>query len=154
MDTKIDINLSDYNIQAEHQTQSPFGGGSANKNFELPQKDEFLVPKPSIYSITDNIDISNIGYIDEKLHIQMRVKEKMTLNPHGYFYLIDSNGNKVKDDYSISYRDNSNNTSIDYDEFIFDVKKEELQNYNLYGSFFTAGINTKGNWQVTFSLED
>ncbi|WP_414150850.1 hypothetical protein ACIZ62_18290 [Acetobacterium carbinolicum] len=150
---KIDLDLADYKTESEYQTQSPNGGGSSNENAALTEERKFLVPESTIYPIMDNLNLSNIGFIDGKLHVQMQVTEKLTLDPHGSFYLMDENGNKVARDYNISYQTNRNGISITYDEFVFDVKKEDLQNYRLYGSFYVAGLNTKGNWQITFPLE-
>ena len=44
-------------------------------------------------------------------------------------------------------------TRTDYDEFLFDVPASELSSWSLYGDFYTAGLNTRGNWSVTFQLE-
>ncbi len=150
---KIDLELDNYKTESEFQIQSTNGGSSVNKDFELPKEGKFLVPKATIYSIMDNLYISNVGFIDGKLHIQMQVTEKSLLDPHGFFYFIDEYENKLDVNYRLSYNDNINGASVTYDEFIFDLEKEKLQDYSLYGDFYEAGLNTKGNWQVTFPLE-
>ena len=47
----------------------------------------------------DKIYITAAGYLDDMLHIQLAVRDKTTLDTHGYLYLTDREGNRV-DSYS------------------------------------------------------
>jgi len=43
---------------------------------------------------------------------------------------------------------------VDYEEFVFDVSPEELENYTLHGDFYTASELIEGDWRITFPLEN
>lgn len=97
------------------------------------------MPEPSICSPVKGLDVTAIGFVDGKLHIQMATAEKQTLDNHGYFYLIDQVGNRVNDDYSMSFAEGLDSTvRTDYQEFVFAVSREQIENYTLYGSFYTS----------------
>lgn len=82
------------------------------------------------------------------------MKESLTLDPHGFVYLMNEKGERI-DSYCAVYfaeHTESNDLRVDYDEMMFKIPKEALEEYRLYGSFYTAGRNVKGDWRVTFSL--
>lgn len=110
-----------------------------------------LQPQEMLYSPMDKIYITAAGYLDDMLHIQLAVRDKTTLDTHGYLYLTDREGNRV-DSYSSIFFMEEKEERVDYQEFLFRIPKEELGKYKLYGSFYKAGRNVQGNWRVTFSL--
>ncbi len=103
--------------------------------------------------LVDGVDLTGIGYVDGKLHIQYRVKDYLENDNHGKFYFI-----KTVDDVSDTifaeknYRFTDNN--IAYFESVFDISKEQLGNSKLYCEFFSTGENIEGKWKVTFSIEN
>lgn len=100
------------------------------------------------------IDITGIGFVNGKLHVQTAVQDYHTNDNHGYFYLVDENGNKVQSIYSVSARDSSSGCRVvDYQEEVFDVSRDEAERYRLMGDFVVSGQMTRGNWRVTFPLE-
>ena len=110
-----------------------------------------LQPQEMLYSPMDKIYITAAGYLDDMLHIQLAVRDKTTLDTHGYLYLTDREGNRV-DSYSSIFFMEEKEERVDYQEFLFRIPKEELGKYKLDGSFYKAGRNVQGNWRVTFSL--
>ena len=38
------------------------------------------------------IDLTGVGYVDGKLHVQMQMKNSLDNSNHGYFYLKDATG--------------------------------------------------------------
>jgi len=105
-----------------------------------------------------NIDfarISNIGFIDDRLHIQVKwIGEGK--DDHGYFYLADDLGRSVSVSSSISFGvDESGNTQYgwNYNEYIFELGDVDLQNLKLMGYFVTNGNYIEGNWKTTFKME-
>lgn len=58
-----------------------------------------LQPQEMLYSPMDKIYITAAGYLDDMLHIQLAVRDKTTLDTHGFLYLTDREGNRV-DSYS------------------------------------------------------
>ena len=136
----------DFGVSIEDET--------AMEELEKKLPTTMLVPGESLYSPMENMDISAAGYMDGMLHIQLRMKESLTLDPHGFVYLMNEKGERI-DSYCAVYfaeHTESNDLRVDYDEMMFKIPKEALKEYRLYGSFYTAGRNVKGDWRVTFSL--
>lgn len=113
-----------------------------------------LIPDSNYENFIDGIDLTGYGYIDGKFHIQIAVRNRVENDNHGLFYLVDENGEKHYCDYDVDWRVTENDIRIDYFEYIFDIPMEKLSNYKLYGYFVTSEGTTKGNWQVTFPLEN
>ncbi|NMB97860.1 MAG: hypothetical protein GYA02_14845 [Clostridiaceae bacterium] len=79
----------------------------------------------------------------------------MTKDNHGYFFLTDKSGNKIQCAYTVYFAENIDKQNrIDYVEYVFDIPQSEIGQYSLYGTFVTSGLFTKGNWRVTFPLEE
>ena len=104
-----------------------------------------------ILSPVDGATITNIGFIDNKLHIQIYFEDILSYDNHGYIDLRDESGNKAEY-YSISFWDDEKVGS--YDEIVYDISPEDIENYQAYGYFVVCKNRTKGNWQVTFPLEN
>ncbi len=114
---------------------------------------EVLLPGATVYTPISGLDVTAIGYIAGMLHIQLATSEKLTLDNHGYFYLVDKEGDRVQSDYSISFAEGMNSDDrVDYQEFVFDIAPDKIGDYTLYGSFWTSGLRTEGRWRVTFPL--
>ena len=112
----------------------------------------FLVPKQDAgISPLDGITVTGAGYVDGMLHIQVYFEDIRETDNHGFVYLVDADGNWVETDRSISCWDDDERGS--YEDYIIDVTPEELLNCKLFGDFYTGGMLTRGNWQVTFPLD-
>ena len=138
-------------IKAAEETQRPEsirGSSGAGHNYE---KDCLVPTAGGILSPLDGVTITNAGFIDNKLHIQVYFEDIVSYDDHGYIDLLDEAGNKAES-YSISFWDDKKTGS--YDEIIYNVSPEEIENYQAYGYFFTCENITRGNWQVTFPLEN
>lgn len=75
----------DFGVSIEDET--------AMEELEKKLPTTMLVPGESLYSPMENMDISAAGYMDGMLHIQLRMKESLTLDPHGFVYLMNEKGN-------------------------------------------------------------
>lgn len=114
---------------------------------------KYLVPDTKI-KITDGIWLTGIGYIDGKLHIQTYHENLLKTDNHGYVYLVNENGNCFddSDDFAnISFWDDERKGS--YDEKIFSIDYNELENYSLMGWFCASDGYESGDWEVTFKME-
>lgn len=150
-DIAVDISLDQVGEAETVQTVDPNGYGG--KKIE-PGNHEVLIPGASIFTPLDGLDVTAIGLIAGKLHIQLATAEKLTLDNHGYFYLVDHEGNQVQSEYSLSFVEGMNSSNrVDYQEFVFDIEPDDAGDYMLYGSFWAGGLQTEGRWQVTFSLK-
>ena len=104
----------------------------------------------------DFVTITNVGYVNNRLHIQTRWLED-NIDDHGYFYFTDSSNRRVNNkSWSISYGVNENNET-EYGrimtEYIFEISPEELSTFNLHGDFVSNDTYTEGNWNVKFKLD-
>jgi len=154
-DVPVDINLAGVEEFSATQTIYAVGKSGINLSKYTSATNDFVVLNPgmSICAPISGLDVTAIGYIDGMLHIQLATSEKRTLDNHGYFYLVDKDGNQTQYDYSVSFIEGmDSNDRMDYQEFVFDIPKDEIGDYTLYGSFYTSGLHTEGRWQVTFPL--
>ena len=70
----------------------------------------------------------------------------------GYVYLFDADGNDVLPECSTAFWDEEKQGS--YEEYIFDVNAEALENYKIYGHFFTCQNHVEGDWEVRFTIKN
>ena len=134
------------------------GGGELYGEFEekgvidLLKTDEMNMSLPNI----DFMHISNMGYIDEYLHIQTKWTGN-GIDDHGFLYFVDSLGNKIDNKSANIYfgTDELGNTEYgnDYVEYIFDMKNINMDEIKLKGDFFFNGNYIEGNWKAAFKLQ-
>ncbi len=149
------IDLSTVPNAESTQKVSKRGGGYVAPGDMSAFVDALIPSTPMSEFAVDGIELTGIGYIDGKLHIQTSVKDKSSNDNHGHFYLKDKAGNIINSkggfDF-IKYDDQENR--IDYHNDVFDIPQDEISNYTLSGYFVISGMETKGNWKVTFPLEE
>lgn len=129
--------------------------GSSGEN-----RSNIRILKPGRLNLTlpelDFITISNVGYIDNNLHIQVKYRDD-SIDDHGYFYFVDESGEEVDtSSRSISFGVNEHNETqygTNMEEYIFDITPEQLESLQLKGYFVTANQYTEGDWHVKFKLE-
>lgn len=157
------INLADFhgmNPETITLNMEHVAGGSGrmfdsweNKgNIQVLKAEETIIKLPDI----DFMHISNIGYIDENLHIQTNWTGD-GIDDHGYFYFTDSEGNNLQILPSTVHFgiDELGNTIDrgDYIEYVFDLGEESLENITMKGYFVSSGKLIKGDWKVEFKLK-
>ncbi|WP_458464167.1 hypothetical protein [Paenibacillus sp.] len=105
----------------------------------------------------DWMHISNMGFVDGKLHIQINPDNEIGEYNHGYFYFTDEQGHKLDiPEYSISYghyMKDGVRYGGDYEEYVYDLSDvDQLDKLKLYGSFTSISEVVQGNWKTTFNL--
>lgn len=96
-----------------------------------------------------------MGYIDGRLHIQTAVPNYMENDNHCKLYLTDQEGNRRYYDYKVSAKGNTAETEETmYQDCIFEITPEKLEEYILCGHFVTSGSCLEGNRSVTFPAEE
>lgn len=148
-DVEIPVDLTALG-DVETQQVEPTGGSGTI----LDGKATALIPGvPRQEFPVEGIDLTAIGYVDGKLHVQMALKNCLETDNHGWFYLVDENGNPIDSDGGFYFRSQDDGEGrTDYLEVIFSIPQEEIGNYTLSGYFVTCDTLTKGNWRVTFPL--
>ncbi|MDP4152465.1 MAG: DUF4179 domain-containing protein [Bacillota bacterium] len=155
-DVRIPIDLSSVTAAEDTKNVNAMGGGGKDyERYTNKGKATVLKPSEAIYgSPVDDIGVTDIGYIGGMLHIQMGLGDRLKKDNHGSFYLKDVNGNTVNCNCNIYFANKYEEQGrIDYCEYVFDIPREEIKNYTLYGDFNTSDMLTWGNWRVTFPLE-
>lgn len=146
----VPIELSE--VATDKKTQEVYiNGGSLAKDHDYTTS---LVPSTPYEEFeVHGVDLTGIGYIDGKLHIQYGVKNYLEKDNHGDFYLIDKTTfDTIKSEYSFYFNNSEND--ISYCESVFDVSQKDLEKYRLFCEFSTTGEYIKGNWKVTFPIEN
>lgn len=134
------------------------GGGDLFDKFKskgtinVLRTDQMNIALPKI----DFMYISNMGYIDGRLHIQTKW-ERDNVDDHGYFYFADKLENKIDNYPSNIYfgTDEEGNTKFGrgYVEYIFDVDSINLNESKLMGYFVSNENYITGNWKTTFKIQ-
>lgn len=165
---KVDMGINLLEIQQTNAFQRvplnmnniPGGGGPDLDLYgELKEKGIIDVLKTDGMKIQlPNMDfmyISNIGYIDEYLHIQIKWSGD-GVDDHGYLYFVDALGNKIYYNASVTFgADELGNTvyGSEYIEYIFDMSSINVEEVKLEGNFVSDNNYTEGSWKTTFKLQ-
>ncbi len=154
---EIPLDLSTVTTATETQKKHYTGMGFNSMLYaeEEIREERCLVPSDDCGEfVVDGIELTGYGYIDGKFHIQVGIPNRLENDNHGSFYVFDENGEKRYCDYHISWKEAVDKAVVTYEEYVFDIPPEEMKNQKLYGEFITSQGTTKGNWQVTFPLEN
>ncbi len=154
---EIPLDLSTVTTATKTQKKNYTGMGFNSMLYteEAIREERCLVPSDDYGEfVIDGIELTGYGYIDGKFHIQVGIPNRLENDNHGLFYVFDENGEKKYCDYNISWKETVDETVVTYEEYIFDIPPEEMKKQKLYGEFITSQGTTKGNWQVTFPLEN
>lgn len=158
---KININLSEISnspSQTVTLDMNNIPGGSGILYRELKKQETVQVLKPNETNIELSqigfMNISNIGKIDNRLHIQAHWIGNY-IDTHGYFYFINDLGHEIHPSTINFGMDTKGNTVYghDYTEYIFDLDSVNLDKQELLGYFVSNGEYTTGNWDTTFKIQ-
>ena len=131
-----------------------FGSGAVSGDPWLSQEYyEILEPGQSVKDITDVLAVTGIGYAEGQLHVQTRIRADSIEAPIFDLWLVDAEGNEVyrMRHHTFTIREGEN--WGEYEEIIFDIPQEELENYTLmYRVSERKSID--GNWKVAFRFSE
>lgn len=154
---KYDAVLSDLDmnkISTTPETITPayiFGGGGTNYN-EVEDNFHALKTTGILCSPVDGVDITAVGYVDGKLHIQVKFENAMKTDNHGYIYFQNDKGEEIYCIANVAFSID-NEYQEQYVEYVYDLSDTDLIEYEAYGHFITSDTHITGNWSVTFPLE-
>lgn len=163
------LNLSEFlskKQQNEYDTLDPLedsiSGWGGESSLELSEQefihvlrqDQTHIKLPGI----DWMYISNIGFVDGKLHIQINPDDEMGRYNHGEFFFTDDRGNKLDIPMNSvsygSYIKGDTRYGGDYEEYIFDISDiSQLEHLQLKGNFTSYDQFVTGKWETTFNLK-
>lgn len=156
-ESKIDVDSVGEATETISLDMNNIPGGGGDLYEVLARNDVIQVLKPNGTEMQlpeiPFMHISNIGIIDQRLHIQVKWDEE-NVDDHGEFYFKDDFGNEI---YSSSVNfdiDESGQTAYGrgYTEYIFDLAQINLEEQSLFGSFTKNGQYIEGDWNSTFKM--
>ncbi len=116
-----------------------------------------------IYTPGAGAQITAMGYIDGRLHIQVRYTDIKRTDNHGWISLRDENGTVLECEEHQFWDGEKTRQTIGkyvtlgysdyYQEFVWDVSPEELAGCSLHGAFWLCDTLVEGGWEVTFPLD-
>lgn len=129
-------------------------GGSYTDGYasEGMAQEYLAVDEGKLFVPTPGVTVTNYGFINDKLHVQVYYEDILQFDNHGFVYLSDTDGKEVLPESSTAFWDGEKRGS--YEEYIFDISADELKEYAIYGHFFTCQNLVKGDWEVIFTIEN
>lgn len=134
----------------------PGGGGELFES--LSQQEIIQILKPNTTEFTfpeiDFMHVSNIGMIEDRLHIQAKWSGN-DVDSHGDIHLIDDSNHKIYPS-TVNFGLNAagqTDYGHEFTEYIFDLKDVDLKDLKLMGHFVKNGKHTSGDWNTTFNMQ-
>ena len=124
------------------------GWGSPDGS-EPPDMGYALTPTLSL-SPAPGITITAIGFWNGLLHIQSYYENISKTDDHGFLSLIAPDGTEKAASYSFYFWDAAGSGS--YQEELFDISPDELDECAIRGQFVSGGTLIQGRWKVTVPL--
>ena len=147
----LDLSQTEMNPQVRTLRDEEVRGGGGNADFDLNTITEVLAEKKNMLRPINHVTVTGMGYVDDLLHIQIHYENRMENDGHGYISLKDEKGKEYFVLGEISFWDETGKGS--YDELVFDISPEELQNMKTFGYFKSADSIHRGEWEITFELK-
>lgn len=129
-------------------------GGSYTDGY-VPSEitEEYLYTDESkLFVPTPGVTVTNYGFVNDKLHVQVHYEDILKFDNHGYVYLSDADENNILPECSTAFWDEEKQGS--YEEYIFDVSANILKRYKVYGHFITCRNLVEGDWEVRFTIKN
>lgn len=112
---------------------------------------QLMEPREEAIVLEKGAALTGYGIVDNKLHVQVRYTDILKTDNHGNIYLKNKDGEIIYCQYSAAFWDD--NEADNYEEYVFDIPVDDLNNYEIWGEFWTCSAGSvKGSWQVTFPL--
>lgn len=126
--------------------------GAGGVNYTEKKNDSFILKtnENQYYSPTKGVTVTAYGFVDGKLHIQTYYDDILKYDNHGSIYLKKGE-DTIYPVCNYSFWDEDRKGS--FDEYIFDISLDDLQNYSIIGNFVTCDTLIEGNWKVSFPIE-
>lgn len=123
------------------------GGSYADgETTEKMERKYLYVDNSKSFVPTSGVTVTNYGFVNDKLHVQVHYEDISQTDNHGYIYLLDVNGNRVLPKGNRAFWDEEGKGS--YEEYMFDVSAETIGKYTIHGHFFTCQNLVEGDWEV------
>lgn len=127
--------------------------GGSTLNMEDIETNVIVAPGNVLCTVNDT-KVTAVAYIGGKLRVQVMTEHRLDKDAHEWIYLTDENGETVHPYGTVDFLTYEDGVRIIGRDYIFDIPQDKIQNYKLYGDFITSEMLTRGNWKVSFRLEN
>ncbi len=128
-----------------------FGGGGTNYR-EIEENFQALKTTGVLCSPVAGVEITAMGYVDGKLHIQIKYENVSETDNHGDIYFKNDRSEEIHCIANVAFSTDGEYQER-YVEYVYDLSDVDLAQYEAYGYFVTSDTHIEGNWSVTFPLE-
>lgn len=111
-----------------------------------------MVPGGAMLEPVEGVQVTAMGWVDGTLRIQLHYDCILETDNHGHITLADAEGRQIFSDGSVSFWDEEHTGS--YEEYRFRIAPDELVQMELMGEFIAADQLHKGDWEITFALQE
>lgn len=165
-DVKVPFALTDNEIitvkvdrskPTDRPVEVPFdgfgSGASAGDPWLSHETYDLLNPGEAVRAVTDALSLTGIGYAEGQLHVQTRIRAEKSESPVFDLWFVDAEGNEVFRQRHHTFTIREGDDWGEYEEVIFDIPQEELENYSLMCRV-SQRKTVEGNWKVTFRFNE
>lgn len=111
-----------------------------------------MTPGEALARPTEGVSVTAMGYVDDELRIQVRYEQPNRTDNHGSVYLVKRQTGEIVECYGgLSFLTEGQDRCTE--EIFPFIAREDLGEYDLYGSFTTSAGAIEGDWEITFPLE-
>lgn len=143
----------------DHPVEVPFDGfGTASSitgdPWLMQEEYDLLTPGDAAYEVTEELSVMGMRYIDGRIHIQTRLRpEDEDMMDTYSIWFEDAAGNVVNWTNRNTFTIDDGNTWGEYEEAIFDISEEELDDLTLMCQVSKRQV-IEGPWRVTFPITE
>lgn len=102
----------------------------------------------------DDFTLMGIAYMDGVLRVQISMGDNSCSDRHVQLFLRDADGNERYNDHSVSWFEEVGDVRYDIYEYWFIEDIEDIADYSMYGIFHDSGELIRGDWKVTFRVQE
>ncbi len=147
-----DLDMNKISTAPETITPTYILGAGGTNYSEVEDNFHALKTTGILCSPVDGVDLTAMGYVDGKLHIQVKYENVLKTDNHGYIYFQNDKGEEIFCIASVTFSTDDEYQER-YVEYVYDLSDVDLIEYEAYGYFVTSDTHIAGNWSVTFPLE-
>lgn len=122
------------------------------KGAEKKEKEYLCVDESKMFVPTPGVTVTNYGFINNELHVQVYYEDILHFDNHGSIYLSHAEGGELFPESSTAFWDEEKKGS--FEEYIFNIGAEEVKEYAIYGYFVTCQTLVEGDWEVMITIKN
>lgn len=124
-----------------------------SENYEFPNRMVRVMDEAVLNGdLTDSLQITGIAYDEGILRVQQCRGNFQHADRHIRLYMKSPNGSDKIPDGSVSWQEEIGGERVIFDESWFVISEEELEQYELYGTFYITDGSVQGDWEIVINL--